>query len=200
MYHNINNIQWHFLRGFTYSDELSLQALIYWRLRKVFLPPAINSISGCQPSHNAQQTAPQLLWIGPVISYLWMVGLVMRLFSWGANLWRWPANIQPKNGPAPWILFLTPAPRPLQATFLAGEAEHMCLHPFATQMCLQIWKFWASRSVEFSGLNGIVRVCYYFWPLNLRFAFRERPFVTSNMHLEINILCLTYANSASWPL
>ena len=29
-----------------------------------------------------------------------------------------------KKGPAPWNLFLTPAPRPLQVTFLVGEAEH----------------------------------------------------------------------------
>ena len=36
-----------------------------------------------------------------------------------------------KKGPAPWILFLTPAPRPLQVTFLVGEAEHVCLYPFA---------------------------------------------------------------------
>ena len=32
-----------------------------------------------------------------------------------------------KKGPAPWNLFLTPAPRPLQVTFLVGEAEHMWL-------------------------------------------------------------------------
>ena len=66
-------------------------------------------------------------WICPIISYLWMVGLVMRLFSCGANLWRSSACIQPKKGPAPWNLFLTPAPRPLQVTFLVGEAEHMWL-------------------------------------------------------------------------
>ena len=36
-----------------------------------------------------------------------------------------------KKGPAPWILFLTFAPRPLQVTFLVGEAEHMWLYPFA---------------------------------------------------------------------
>ena len=29
-----------------------------------------------------------------------------------------------KKGAAPWNLFLTPAPRPLQVTFLVGEAEH----------------------------------------------------------------------------
>ena len=143
---------------------------------------------GCALTQNSR--------ICPIIPYLWRISLVMRLFPCGANLWRSPASIQPKNGPAPWVLFLTPAPRPLQATFLVGEAEHMCPHPFARQMCLQLYKFWASRSVEFSGLNGIVRVCYYFWPLNLHFTFWERPFVTSNMHLEINILCLTYANSA----
>ena len=36
-------------------------------------------------------------WICPIISYLWMVGLVMRLFSCGANLWRSSAGIQPKK-------------------------------------------------------------------------------------------------------
>ena len=30
-----------------------------------------------------------------------------------------------KKGPAPWILFLTPAPWPLEVTFLVGEGEHM---------------------------------------------------------------------------
>ena len=46
------------------------------------------------------------------------IGLVMRHFPCGANLWRSPANIQQKKSPAPGILFLTPAPRPLQVTFL----------------------------------------------------------------------------------
>ena len=36
-------------------------------------------------------------WICPILSYLWMVGLVMRLFSCGANLWRSSACIQPKK-------------------------------------------------------------------------------------------------------
>ena len=51
-------------------------------------------------------------------------------FLW-ANLWKLSASIQSKKGPAPWILFLTPAPRPLEVTFLVGEAEHVCLYPFA---------------------------------------------------------------------
>ena len=55
--------------------------------------------------------------IRPIISYLWMVDLVMRFFSCGASLWRSSTRIRPKKGPAPWILFLTPAPRPLQVTF-----------------------------------------------------------------------------------
>ena len=49
----------------------------------------------------------------------------------GSAFEDYPASIQSKNGPAPWILFLTPAPRPLQVTFLVGEAEHVCLYPFA---------------------------------------------------------------------
>ena len=63
-------------------------------------------------------------WICHIISYLWMVGLVVRLFF----LWGQPLKIirmySAKKGPAPWNLFLTPAPRPLQVTFLVGEAEH----------------------------------------------------------------------------
>ena len=46
-------------------------------------------------------------------------------------LWGQPLKIirrySAKKGPAPWNLFLTPAPRPLQVTFLVGEAEHMWL-------------------------------------------------------------------------
>ena len=70
-------------------------------------------------------------WFRPIMSYLWMIGLVMRLFF----LWGQPLKIirkySVKKGPAPWILFLTPAPWPLEVTFLVGEGEHMCLYPFA---------------------------------------------------------------------
>ena len=49
-------------------------------------------------------------------------------------LWGQPLKIirkySVKKGPAPWILFLTPAPWPLEVTFLVGEGEHMCLYPF----------------------------------------------------------------------
>ena len=65
------------------------------------------------------------------MSYQWMIGLVMRFFF----LWGQPLKIirkySVKKGPAPWILFLTPAPWPLKVTFLVGEGEHMCLYPFA---------------------------------------------------------------------
>ena len=65
----------------------------------------------------------------------------------GSPFEDYPASIQSKKGPAPWILFLTPAPRPLQVTFLVGEAEHVCLYPFARtnvfsakkNMCFAIW-------------------------------------------------------------
>ena len=36
-------------------------------------------------------------WIRPIMSYQWMIGLVMRLFSCGANLWRSSASIQTKK-------------------------------------------------------------------------------------------------------
>ena len=41
-------------------------------------------------------------------------------FPVGSAFEDYPASIQSKKGPAPWILFLTPAPRPLQVTFLVG--------------------------------------------------------------------------------
>ena len=109
---------------------------------------------------------------------------------------------QKKSSPLDFI-FDTCASASSNHFFWVGEAEHMCLYPFATQMCVQLCKLWTSRSFEFSGLNGIVRVRCYFSPLNLHFAFRNRsfwrfepsfrlsrapPFVTSNMFLEINIL------------
>ena len=55
--------------------------------------------------------------ICPIVSYLWMVDLVMRFFSCGASLWRSSTRIRPKKGPAPWILFLTPAPRLFKSPF-----------------------------------------------------------------------------------
>ena len=75
-------------------------------------------------------------WICPIISYLWMVGLVMRLFSCGANLWRSSAGIQPKKGPAPWNLFLTPAPRPLQVTFFGWWSSTYVVVAFCKDKCM----------------------------------------------------------------
>ena len=69
-------------------------------------------------------------WIRPIMSYLWMIGLVMRLFSCGPTFEDHP-QYSVKKGPVPWILFLTPAPWPLEVTFLVGEGEHMRLYPFA---------------------------------------------------------------------
>ena len=167
-------------------------------------------------------------WIRPVMSYLWMIGLEMRLFSCGANLWRLSASIQSKKvqplgfyfwplrlgllkspffgwwswtdvvvpfckdkcifrkkrhvlqfgrvetkflnssrhvlsvddwpgdatfflwgqplkiirkysvqkGPAPWILFLTPAPRPLEVTFFGWWSWTDVVVPFCKDKCI----------------------------------------------------------------
>ena len=88
--------------------------------------------------------------ICPSISYLWMVDLVMRFFSCGASLWRSSTRIRPKKGPAPWILFLTPAPRPLQFTFFWLVKLNICgCTPFARtnvfsekNACFAIWARW----------------------------------------------------------
>ena len=83
--------------------------------------------------------------ICPITSYLWMkvylwlnqklrIGLVMRLLSCGANLWRSSANIRPKKvqplGFYFWHLRLDLF-ESLQVTFFVGETEHMCLYTFA---------------------------------------------------------------------
>ena len=68
-------------------------------------------------------------WIRPIMSYQWMIGLVMRLFSCGPTC-EIIRKYSVKKGPAPWIWFLTPAPLPLEVTFLVGEGEHMWLYPF----------------------------------------------------------------------
>ena len=60
---------------------------------------------------------------------------VLSMDGWPGDatffLWGQPLKIirmhSAKKGPALWNLFLTPAPRPLQVTFLVGEAEHMWL-------------------------------------------------------------------------
>ena len=54
-------------------------------------------------------------WPGDATFFLWGQPLkIIRMYS-------------AKKGPAPWNLFLTAAPRPLQIIFVVGEAEHMWL-------------------------------------------------------------------------
>ena len=74
--------------------------------------------------------------IRPIISYLWMVDLVMRFFSCGVSLWRSSTRIRPKKGPAPWTLFLTPAPRPLQITFFGWWSWRYVVVPFCKDKCI----------------------------------------------------------------
>ena len=76
-------------------------------------------------------------WICHIISYLWMVGLVMRpFFSCGANLWRSSACIQPKKVQPLGIYFWHLRLGLFKSAYLVGEAEHMWLQPFArTNVC-----------------------------------------------------------------
>ena len=112
-----------------------------WQLA-VFQSPRLHECSPADAHGNAQPFCmdkcifrkkhlffaiwPQNSSICPISSYLWMVDLVMRFFSCGASLWRSSTRIRPKKGPAPWILFLTPAPRPLQVTFFWLVKLNIC--------------------------------------------------------------------------
>ena len=80
------------------------------------------------------------------MSYLWMVGLVMRLFSCWANLWRSSACIKPKKVQPLGIYFWHLRLGLFKSPFLVGEAEHMWLQPFARtnvfstkNMCFAFW-------------------------------------------------------------
>ena len=73
-------------------------------------------------------------------------------FLWGRSAFEdHPQEFGPKKVPAPWILFLTPAPRPLQVTFFWLVKLNICgCTPFAKgQMyfqkknaCFAIWARW----------------------------------------------------------
>ena len=85
-------------------------------------------------------------WICPIMSYLWMAGLVMRLFSCWANLWRSSACIQPKKVQPLGIYFWHLRLGLFKPPCLVGEAEHMWLQPFARtnlfsakNMCFAFW-------------------------------------------------------------
>ena len=76
----------------------------------------------------------------------WMVGLVVRLFSCGANLWRSSACIQPKKVQPLGIYFWHLRLGLFKSPCLVGEAEHMWLQPFARtnlfsakNMCFAFW-------------------------------------------------------------
>ena len=69
----------------------------------------------------------QNYWICHIISYLWMVGLILRFFSCGPNLWKSSACIQPKKVQPLGIYFWYLRLGLFKSPFLVGEAEHMWL-------------------------------------------------------------------------
>jgi len=58
------------------------------------------------------------------MSYLWMIGLVMRLFSCGPTFEDHPRVFSQKRS----------SPLGFEVTFLVGEGEHMRLYPFCKIM------------------------------------------------------------------
>ena len=89
-------------------------------------------------------------------------------FPVGSAFEDYPASIQSKKGPAPWILFLTPAPRPLQVTFLVGEAEHVCLYPFARTTVFSAKKTCVLQFGRALTQNSWIRpIMSYLWMIGL---------------------------------
>ena len=98
-------------------------------------------------------------WPGAATFFLWGKPLkIIRMYS-------------AKKGPAPWNLFLTPAPRPLQVTWFVGEAEHMWLQPFARTNVFQqkhVFRILGSRSGHMYPLEGQMYLWNLFLMSNLR--------------------------------
>ena len=70
--------------------------------------------------------------ICPIISYLWMVDLVMRFFFlWGQPLKIIHKNSAKKRSSPLDVIFDTCTSASSSHLFLVGEAEHMWLYPFA---------------------------------------------------------------------
>ena len=89
-------------------------------------------------------------------------------FPVGSAFEDYPASIQSKKGPATWILFLTPAPRPLQVTFLVGEAEHVCLYPFARTTVFSAKKTCVLQIGRALTQNSWIRpIMSYLWMIGL---------------------------------
>ena len=96
-------------------------------------------ICGCKLFQGQMYVQPKImcfaLWARVDTKLLNLSHHVLSMDGWPGDatffLWGQPLKIirmySAKKGPAPWNLFLTPAPRPLQVTFLVGEAEHMWL-------------------------------------------------------------------------
>ena len=91
------------------------------------------------------------------MSYLWMVGLVMRLFSCWAKSLKIISMYSAKKGPAPWNLFLTPAPRPLQVTLFGWWSWTYVVVDFFKDTCIfqkkQCFEFWARVDKKFLNLS-----------------------------------------------
>ena len=130
--------------------------------------------------------------ICPSISYLWMVDLVMRFFSCGASLWRSSTRIRPKKGPAPWILFLTPAPRPLQVTFFWLVKLNMCgCTPFARTNVFSEKKRLFCNLGALTQNSRIRPIMSYLWMIGLEMrlfscgpAFEDYPLVFSQKKVQ----------------
>ena len=88
-------------------------------------------------------------WICPIMSYLWMVGLMMRLFPAGPTFEDHPHVFSQKKVQPLGFYFWHLRLGLFKSRFLVGEAKHMCLYPFAgivvfstKNMYFAIWARW----------------------------------------------------------
>ena len=105
------------------------------------------------------------------MSYLWMIGLVMRLFSCGANLWRSSASIQSKKVQPLEFYFWHVRLGLLKSPFLVGEAEHMWLYPFGKDKCIFRKKRLFCNLGALTQNSWIRPIMSYLWMIGLEMRF-----------------------------
>ena len=110
--------------------------------------------------------------ICPIISYLWMVDLVMRFFFlWGQPLKIIHKNSAKKRSSPLDFIFDTCASASSSHLFLVGEAEHMWLYPFARTNAFSAKKHMFCNLGALTQNSWIRPIMSYLWMIGLEMRF-----------------------------
>ena len=124
-------------------------------------------------------------WICPIMSYLWMVGLMMRLFPAGPTFEDHPHVFSQKKVQPLGFYFWHLRLGLFKSRFLVGEAKHMCLYPFAGIVVFSTknmyFAIWARVDTKFLNLSHHV-LAMDCWPGDATFFLRGQPLKIIRMY------------------